>query len=147
MHSAASPSADSDDWAQQRRVAAAEHAQRLADRQQAESDRAQAMIDQFLIAAQKAQLEPYPLMASAYGDRFKARTHLQGWYLRRDERAGIDTAGRFYLLSMPLGFFDRFRVIKPAQSAPPLVLGAGGKDGESLDMAQALTQLLPTWRD
>lgn len=135
------------EWSQQRKIAAQEHADRLAAKQQAESDRAQAMIDTFIMAAEDAGLEPYPLMATAYQERFRAKTNITGWYLRQDKRAGIDTAGRFYLLSMPLSFLDRFRTVTPPQSMPPLVLGAGGKDGESLDMDQALTRLLPDWRN
>ena len=70
------------------------------------------------------------------------RTPLQGWYLRRDETVGVDTAGEFYVLTAPPSLTARFRGVQPVPQDPPLVIGAGGKDGESIDLPDALARVL-----
>lgn len=75
-----------------------------------------------------------------------ARTPLRGWYLRKDHKAGIDIEGNFYLLTRPLTVLDVLRGVTPRPSRPPLVLGAGGRDGDSVELTDALERLLPKWR-
>lgn len=129
-------------WREQRRAAAAAHGELLADRQRAESARAQELINAFVRRALASGPSPVPLMARSYDGRAHYRTPLTGWYLRRDETVAIDTEGRFYVLTAPSSLTARLRGVTPEPSAPPLVIGAGGKDGESLDMADALTRVL-----
>jgi hypothetical protein len=54
----------------------------------------------------------------------------------------VDVDGEFYVLTAPSSLTARFRGVTPVPSDPPLVLGAGGKDGESLDLVQALDRAL-----
>jgi hypothetical protein len=133
----------SDDWARQRTEAAREHAARLAARQDAEHVRAEAMLAEFVTAARAAELPADPLQVKGYGGRGTARTTLRGWYLRQDRTVAVSTDGDFYVLTAPLSVLDRLRGVRPAASRPPLVLGAGGKDGDSIDLADALARLLP----
>ena len=129
-------------WREQRREAAAAHGEMLAGRQRAESAQAQELIDAFLRRARTSGPTPEPLAARSYDGRARYRTPLTGWYLRRDETVAIDTDGRFYVLTTPSSLAARFRGVTPEPSAPPLVIGAGGKDGESLDMSEALARVL-----
>lgn len=128
-------------WREERREAAAAHADALERRRQAESAQARTLIAQFLERARAQGVPPVPLRARSY-DGARYRTPLRGWYLRLDESIAIDTDGEFYLLRTPPSLAGRLRGVTPAPSDPPLVLGAGGKDGESIDIADALTRAL-----
>lgn len=129
-------------WREERRAAAEAHGELLANRQRAESAQAQEQIDAFLRRALKVGPSPGPLAATSYDGRARYKTPLVGWYLRRDETVAIDTDGKFYVLTTPPSLAARFRGVTPEPSAPPLVIGAGGKDGESLDMSVALARVL-----
>ncbi len=132
-------------WAAKRTEAAAGHLARLEASLEAEHRRAEAMLKVFTRAARAAGLSPVPLRARGYRRSRSARTPLLGWYLRRDEKAAVDTDGNFYLLLTPLSLLDRFRGVTPRPSRPPLVLGAGGRDGDSVPLRVALDRLLPGW--
>lgn len=134
------------DWAAERTEAARIHAERLQARRDAEHDRAEALLREFAAAAAREHLVPQPLRVLGYGGRGSARTGVQGWYLRTDRTSGMDTEGNFYVLTAPLSPLDRLRGVRPSPTRPPLVLGAGGKDGEALDLTIALERLLPGWR-
>ena len=129
-------------WREERRAAAAAHGELLAGRQRAESAQAQEQIDAFLRRALKFGPAPVALSARSYDGRARYKTPLTGWYLRRDETVAVDTDGKFYVLTTPSSLAARFRGVTPEPSAPPLVIGAGGKDGESLDMSEALARVL-----
>ncbi len=133
---------DAAQWRARRREAAGAHADALAARQRAESARARTLIAEFLDDARTAGLAPGPLHARSYDGRARYRTGLQGWYLRRDGTVGIDTAGEFYVLTAPSSLVARFRGVQPTPQDPPLVIGAGGKDGESIDLPDALARVL-----
>ncbi|HEV6955702.1 MAG TPA: hypothetical protein VKY86_20850 [Promicromonospora sp.] len=135
-----------DDWAGKRAEAVRVQAERLRQRQDAEHARAEEMLHRFAETARAAGLEPEPLVVRGYGGRGTARTPLRGWYLRVDRSAGVATDGTFYVLTAPLGLLDRVRGVRPEPARPPLTLGAGGKDGESVPLADALERLLPGWR-
>lgn len=129
-------------WRERRREAAGAHAEALAARQRAESARARALIEEFLVAVRADGPAPVPLHVRSYDGRARYRTPVQGWYLRRDETVGVGTDGAFYVLTTPGSLAARFRGVRPAPQDPPLVIGAGGKDGESIDMADALRRVL-----
>jgi len=134
-------------WAAQRSAAASEHLARLEARQDAEHRRAEGHLATFIHAARAAELAPEPLRMQGYQGGRSARTPLRGWYLRKDRKAGIDTDGNFYLLVGPLSLLDALRGATPRASRPPLVLGAGGRDGDSVELTDALERLLPGWRE
>ncbi len=135
------------DWAAQRTEAAREHERRLAQRRQAETDRARRMLQTFAAVARAADLPTEPLVVKGYGNRGTARTPLRGWYLRVDRTAALTPDGQFYVLTAPLTAWQRLRGTRPEPADPPLVLGAGGKDGDSIPLADALSRLLPGWQD
>lgn len=135
-----------DEWAEQRAEAVRVQAERLLARQDAEHLQAEAMLREFAATARTAGLAPVPLRVRGYGGRGTARTPLTGWYLRVDRTAGVSTDGDFYVLTGPIGLLDRVRGTRPLPHRAPLTLGAGGKDGDSLPLADALERLLPGWR-
>ncbi|HEY3438598.1 MAG TPA: hypothetical protein VGK35_13000, partial [Actinotalea sp.] len=61
-----------------------------------------------------------------------------GWYLRRNETVAVGTDGEFYVLSVPRSMSALVRGTPVEPSDPPLVLGKGGRDGESIDLVDAL---------
>ena len=137
----------SDEWARQRTEAARVQAERLRARQDAEHARADALLRDFARAAADAGLPPEPLQVRGYGGRGTARTPIRGWYLRNDRTAAVSTGGDFYVLTAPLSVVDRLRGVRPEPQKPPLVLGAGGKDGDSIELSAALDRLLPDWSE
>jgi hypothetical protein len=85
---------------------------------------------------------PVPLRARSFDGRHRYRTGLEGWYLRQDESLAVSTAGDFYVLRAPASLVSRWRGVELTPQDPPLVLGAGGKDGESLDLDVAISRIL-----
>ena len=96
------------------------------------------MIDEFVATALAQGLAPVPLRARSHDGRRRYRTALQGWYLRRNESVAIDTVGRYYVLTVPPSLTALIRGVDPSPEDPPLVLGRGARDGESIDLAEAL---------
>ena len=133
---------DAASWREQRSEAAAVHADALERRRAAESDRARTLIATFVRQARERGVEPTPLRARSYDGRHRYRTHLRGWYLRRDESVAVGVDGEFYVLSVPASLQAALRGASVPPRDPPLVIGAGGKDGESLDLPIALARAL-----
>lgn len=124
-------------WAQGRREAALELERRLNERKAAESAKAQSMIDAFLATAGTSATDPEPLTVQGYrGGR--ARTTLHGWYLKADHSVALGTDGGFYVLRADLSLRERLRGYTPSPVPPPLIVGEGGGDGETIDMSAAL---------
>lgn len=134
------------DWTQQRRENARLQAERLAARQAAESAQAREHLQRFVAAAASAGLAPVPLKVRGFGGKGQARTPLLGWYLKVDQSLAVDTDGHFYLLIADLSLKERVKGMTPRPSSPPLILGKGGRDGEQMDLTDALSRLLPGWR-
>ena len=141
---ASSQDASSQDasWQARRREAAQIHAEALARRDRAESAQARVLIEQFMREAAAAGVEPVPLAARSYDGRARYRTPLRGWYLRRNETVAVGTDGQFYVLTVPGSLRARLTGVEPEPSEPPLILGKGGRDGESIDLADALALVL-----
>jgi hypothetical protein len=51
------------------------------------------------------------------------------------------------VLNVPATFSARWRGVEVAASDPPLVVGRGGRDGESIDLPQLLAQRLEAGAD
>lgn len=130
-------------WSTERSEAARIHAERLAAAQAREHREARALIADFVARAKEANLPAEPLRVGDYSSSATARTPLSGWYLKGDHSVGIDTDGNFYVLTARLSLKDRISGIRPTPEEPPLVIGAGGRDGESIDLRDALDRLLP----
>lgn len=133
-------------WAEQRTEAAAIQAARLAQRQDVEYRKAEVQLADFLPVVKAHGPAPVDLVVQGYGGRGEARTKLRGWYLRNNKTVALGTDGKFYVLIAPLSAWDKLRGVKVLPTRPPLIIGEGGKDGDSIDLADALERVLPNWR-
>jgi hypothetical protein len=120
---------------------AARRAALAAGAERGESVKAQKLIDQFIRDAAAAGIAPEPLKASLYtGQRVK--TDRSGWYLRKNESVAIGSDGSYFILTVPGGLKERLRGVKLQPSPPPLIVGKGGRDGETGDLAEFLQRRL-----
>lgn len=129
-------------WREGRREASAAHADALERRRAAESAKARALLADFVATATARGLAPVPLQVQSYDARHRYRTALTGWYLKQNRSVAVSTSGDFYVLTVPSSFRALLRGADLTPSEPPLVLGAGGRDGESIDLSDALARLL-----
>jgi hypothetical protein len=139
--------ADAQEWARRRREAAQEHADRLARRRAAETARASEMIHDFAREAQARGIAAAPLLARA-GDRKPTyRTGLIGWYLTRDGSLGVTTDGDYYHLAAPRSLKSQLFGVRLEPAEPPLQVGAGARDGESMGLDVLLAMRLNAGND
>ncbi|WP_435300500.1 hypothetical protein [Timonella sp. A28] len=129
-------------WRAQRTEHAQHQAEELARRQARETAQARELLLTFIAAASDAGLEPSRLTARGYKGKTRYKTNLFGWYLKQNRSVAVDTEGNFYVLSVQDSVLGRFTGVQPTPSDPPLVLGLGGRDGESLDLTEAIDRLL-----
>uniref|UniRef100_UPI0020297159 hypothetical protein n=1 Tax=Actinotalea sp. C106 TaxID=2908644 RepID=UPI0020297159 len=129
-------------WRAHRSAAAREHAQALERARAAETARARSLLEEFVAQAEADGPAAVPLRVRSYDGRVTYRTPLRGWYLRRNRSVAVDTSGAFYVLTAPSSLLGLLRGVTPEPSDPPLVLGKGARDGESIDLADALALVL-----
>jgi hypothetical protein len=123
---------------------AAAHARKMAR----ETEQAQRLIDDFVSEALARGLVTQELRARSYRGSTTYRTGIVGWYLPRDRSLGVDTEGRFYLLNAPGGLMARISGVTLTPTEPPLAVGRGARDGESMSLAELLQRRLDagdTW--
>lgn len=128
-------------WKDRRTEAAALRARSLQRARAGEAARARALIADF-VAEAGGKIPPVRLRARSYDGRSRYRTHLSGWYLRRNQSVAVSTDGEFYILAVPSSWHSRLFGAHPEPSDPPLVLGRGARDGESIDLTDALRLVL-----
>ncbi|MER7459790.1 hypothetical protein [Micromonospora sp. NPDC126480] len=133
---------DGRDWREQRRRAVAAHAAADESRRAAETAEAAELVAWFVAEAHRRGLPPERLTARSYDGRGPYRTRLRGWYIDRGRTRAVDVDGRFHLLTVPGGLRARLFGADPQPSPPPLVVGAGGRDGESMPLRAMLTRRL-----
>ena len=108
-----------------------------------ESERAQVLIDAFVAKATELGIPPEPLKARTFAGA-EVKTDKQGWYLRKNRSIAIGTDGGYYQLTVPggTGLVERLRGVKLTATPPPLVVGRGGRDGETGDLSEFLDRAL-----
>jgi hypothetical protein len=139
--------ADAQDWARRRRDTAQELADRLARRRAAETARAREMILEFARQARQRGLTAGPLLARAGEGPPTYRTGLAGWYLSRDGSLGVTTDGEYYHLGHARSLRARLAGVHLHPAEPPLQVGAGGRDGESIALDVLLAMRLEAGDD
>ena len=107
----------------------------------AEAAQAKVLIDEFVAAAAAQGLQPRPLKARTL-DGHVVKTDKSGWYLRTNHSVAIDTEGNYYSLVVPGGLMERIRGVKLTPTLAPLVIGRGGRDGETGDLKEFLAWAL-----
>jgi hypothetical protein len=65
-------------------------------------------------------------------------TGITGWYLRRNRSLGADADGNYYILGTPASLRARLLGVRISPSDPPLTVGLGARDGESMPLEQLL---------
>ena len=117
-------------------------AARLRRKQQAESAQASVLVEKFALDAHVAGITPERLTARSYSGDGRMRTNVTGGYLKRDKSVAVGTDGKFYVLHAPGGLVARLTGVSLEPAEPPLELGRGGRDGESMPLADALAKRL-----
>jgi len=124
---------------------AARRAELAAARARSESLQAQKLIDEFVVTAKAKGIAPHPLRAKLYSGQ-PVKTDKVGWYLRKNQSVAIGDDGSYYVLAVPGGLRERLSGVKLTPSPPPLVVGEGGRDGETAALADFLRwRLEPGW--
>lgn len=95
-----------------------------------ETAMARQVVAQFVNEASARGLPAAPLRARA--GRSTYRTRLRGWYLTRDVAVGED--GELYLLTVPASLRARIAGAELVPHQPGLIVGEGGRDGESIPL-------------
>jgi hypothetical protein len=116
---------------------AARRAELAAAQARGESLQAQKLIDAFVAAAKAKGLVPHRLRATLYGGQ-SVKTDKIGWYIRKNESVAVGEDGSYYVLAVPGGLRERFSGVKLKSSPPPLIVGKGGRDGDTGDLADFL---------
>ena len=109
---------------------AARRLQLAAAQERGESLQAQKLFDGFVAEARERGLPTEPLRATLLTGQ-SVRTDKIGWYLRKNRSLAIGEDGGYYVLTVPGGLRERLSGVKLQPSPPPLVVGKGGRDGES----------------
>jgi hypothetical protein len=117
---------------------AAYHVEADRKRRERESAKAQVLVDEFVRAATAAGLPTTELTARPYSGRGRYRTGLQGWYLRTDLSIGVDVDGGYHPLVVTPERWGRLRGVTLTPTPPPLQVGEGARDGESIALAALL---------
>ena len=135
-------------WVAERRRAAEHHAAAAKRQADAESAKAQALLDRFVADAVTEGLVPAPLRArGTAGSKRSFRTDRRGWYLRRDHSIAVDVDAHYLVLAVHVPWSALFTGATVVDSAPPLVVGRGGKDGDAIDLADLLARRLAAGND
>ncbi len=135
-------SEDGPDWREVRRHAVLAHAAAEKQRRQAEQAEAAALVSAFVAEARRRGLSTTRLVARSHDGRARYRTRLRGWYVDQARTRAVDEDGRFHLLTVPRALRARLLGADPQPSPAPLVVGEGGRDGESVPLRILLQRRL-----
>jgi hypothetical protein len=134
-------------WADKRGEDALAKADALERKRHSESLVAAKLVRDFAAQAAEAGITPVRFGARTYDGNARYRTHIHGWYLKRDRSVGVSIDGYFYVLTAPRRLKSLFIGAHVEPAVPPLELGKGGRDGESMPMETALAKRLAAGND
>jgi hypothetical protein len=133
-------------WRDERRAAFAAHAAALDRRKAAETAQARRLLAEFVQEMTNRGIAPTRLRARVPESRATYRTNVIGWYLRRNRSLGVDTDGNFYILDTAASLKSRALGVRMEPAEPPLTVGVGARDGESMPLEQLLNLRLEAGR-
>jgi hypothetical protein len=125
-------------WRERRREASAAHAAALEQRKAGETAQARVLLAGFVEKLKAQGVAPEPLRAPVGGTGTSYRTNVTGWYLRRNRSLGVDPDGNFYILATQASAKSRIAGVRLLPSDPPLIVGLGARDGESMPLKDLL---------
>jgi hypothetical protein len=111
-------------------------------RREHESAKAQLLVDRFVADALGTELPTERLTARPWSGRGRYRTGLIGWYLRSDRSIAVAVDGGYHQLVVAPLRFGRWRAVRLSPTPPPLQVGEGARDGESIELAELLRMRL-----
>lgn len=111
----------------------------------AEAKAAQVQLDAFVARLTAAGAKPEPLQATLLNGT-RVRTALVGWYLNRARTIAVAPDGSYYQLVTAGSALARFTGVSPSPSPPTLVVGRGGRDGETGDLADFLERAFAAYQ-
>jgi hypothetical protein len=138
---------EAEQWRRRRRDAADEHAATLDRRRAAETVEARALVDDFVAEARARGLRTSRLKARARSGRGSYRTGLTGWYLKYNGSLAVTEDGGFYIMSAPSSLLSYVTGATLTAGDPPLAVGRGARDGESMPLAELLERRLAAGND
>lgn len=118
------------------------HVEAQRRRSELESVKAQELLDRFVARAEQAGMPTEELTARPWSGRGRYRTGVVGWYLRADRSVGVGVDGRYYVLVVPPQRLGRWRTVRVEATPPPLQVGKGARDGESIALDVLLEKRL-----
>jgi hypothetical protein len=131
----------------QRRERADYHVEATRRRRAQESARAQLLLDQFVTDARAAGLPVTDLTARPWSGRGRYHTGRRGWYLRRNRSLAVGDDGAYLVLVVPPDRWGRLRGVTVEPTDPPLQVGEGARDGESIALKSLLALRLEAGAD
>ena len=135
-------SEDGPDWREMRQQAVLAHAAAEERRRRTEQAEAATLVSAFVAEARRRGLTSIRLVARSHDGRARYRTRLRGWYVDQARTRAVDEDGRFHLLTVPRTLRARLLGADPQPSPAPLVVGEGGRDGESVPLRVLLQRRL-----
>ena len=121
---------------------AARRAELAAGAERAESAKAQELIDGFLRRRGGGRDRRRSRCGRRSTPVSRVKTDKRGWYLRKNQSVAVGEDGGYYILTVPGGLKERLRGVQLRPSPPPLIVGKGGRDGETGDLAEFLARRL-----
>jgi len=100
------------------------------------------MLAEFIAEVKRRGFQSTRLRARGYSGNRTYRTNVTGWYLNRQATLGIDADANWYILSVPGGPLAILTGSPLTPSDPPLAVGVGARDGESMSLAELLRRRL-----
>jgi hypothetical protein len=132
------------EWQEQRLRAVRAHAAANEQRRDREAAQARELIAEFVRAAAERGLKPEPLVARPYNGRGRYRTGRLGWYLTPDRHTAIGADGEYYVLAVRPSARAWLTGVTLEPERPRLIIGEGGRDGESIPLQALLARRLQT---
>ena len=126
---------------ERRRADAQRLAELAASGERAQAEVAQREIDAFVAEITRRGAAPEPLRARLLNGT-SVRTDRTGWYLNAARSVAIGPGGEFYQLTVSGTPLARLRGVSISPAQPTLVIGRGGRDGESGDLRDFLARTL-----
>ncbi|WP_345076505.1 hypothetical protein [Brachybacterium paraconglomeratum] len=133
---------DEQDWSRHRREAFEVKEQAMRAARLLEHEQATAMIREAVGRFHAAGIPPVSLRARPFQGAGTLRTGLEGWYLKKDRSLAVDADGHYYVMRVDGGLRSRLRGAAPAPSSAPLIVGRGGRDGDSFRLEELLEMRL-----
>ncbi|MFD2766135.1 hypothetical protein [Micromonospora eburnea] len=134
-------------WREQRERAVRAHADADERRRADEAAEAARLVAWFAAEATQRGLRRVRLTVQPYDGGRPYRSRLTGWYVDRARIRAVDAQGNFYLLSLPPSLRARLFGADPSPQPAPLIVGRGGRDGESIPLRDLLTRRLAAGDD